>query len=392
MVVDRKVLLLTGFAGDSSISPLHNIVENCDAQVFESKLLRLLVQHKWERHTYPRLRILMVLYCLDVGVATTAMLSTSHGWNGSLVDTSVGAAVIAELMCLASGVRALTLQGAQRYFSSLWNIIGCFAVAAVLSASVAHFNGTAELARTAGAFGTIAKYFGLLDWLRSYRQTGPLVRMLEVIAQDITPFLLILGIATIGSALFFVINQPESDAFGAEHPIGGSLWPLVTMYRAGLGDFDVSDYTTDESLAMFCVFAGLVVILMLNLLIAIMNDSYDKVKARESVEGTMERAKMVVEMERVFPARNTSDNRFLHIAEAAEPDDVPGQGMIRDGITGRVRFDIDRLQKSMSLKIDAVDTVNANRFKQVQQDLVGVRGELSDMKSLLERLVRNQEH
>jgi len=41
------------------------------------------------------------------------------------------------------------------------------------------------------------------------------------------------------------------------------------------------------------------VIIMLNLLIAIMGDSYDRVQAKEEVEGLMERAKIICRMETV---------------------------------------------------------------------------------------------
>ena len=39
----RKMYLLAGLPGDSTISPLKEIVENCDASVFESDILKHMV-------------------------------------------------------------------------------------------------------------------------------------------------------------------------------------------------------------------------------------------------------------------------------------------------------------------------------------------------------------
>ena len=52
-MVDHKCVLLAGLTGDSQISPLHNIVENCDSSVFEAALLRYAVDYKWKKNVLP---------------------------------------------------------------------------------------------------------------------------------------------------------------------------------------------------------------------------------------------------------------------------------------------------------------------------------------------------
>jgi hypothetical protein len=61
-----------------------------------------------------------------------------------------------------------------------------------------------------------------------------------------------------------------------------------------LGSFEIGDYTKRAAVAMFLLFAFVVIELMLNLLIAIMGDAYSKVKESELVEGLHERAKIIV--------------------------------------------------------------------------------------------------
>ena len=43
-----------------NLGPFHVIVERCNAAVFESRLLELVVQSKWERNVWPKLRWIIV--------------------------------------------------------------------------------------------------------------------------------------------------------------------------------------------------------------------------------------------------------------------------------------------------------------------------------------------
>ena len=110
--------------------------------------------------------------------------------------------------------------------------------------------------------------------------------MILVITRDVVPFLGVCTIAIAGCTCFFAINQPEAgSAFGDFDGVAGFLSPLLTVTLAALGSFEIGDYTKRAAVAMFLLFGFFVIVLMLNLLIAIMADSYDKVKEREVVAG-----------------------------------------------------------------------------------------------------------
>lgn len=83
----------------------------------------------------------------------------------------------------------------------------------------------------------------------------------------------------------------------------------------------------------------------LNLLIAIMSDSYEKVKESEHVEAIRERARIIVEAEKRAP-KSHQYHRFMHYVEVI---DSAGkfQEMAWEGMTNRVnqmmKSEIDRL-------------------------------------------------
>ena len=71
----------------------------------------------------------------------------------------------------------------------------------------------------------------------------------------------------------------------------------VNIIQYMLGDFDVNTLEQPTSIFTFVAFQFIVVVLMMNLMIAIMGDSYEKVKEKETVEALHERAKVIVDIE-----------------------------------------------------------------------------------------------
>eukprot|EP01048_Picozoa_sp_COSAG05_P009691 COSAG05_NODE_808_length_7189_cov_16.336530_10_plen_125_part_00 len=117
----------------------------------------------------------------------------------------------------------------------------------------------------------------------------------------------------IGSTFFFTINLPGEAAWSSNNVLG-PFWPAITMVQFVFGTFQIADYPGSTAVAFFVLVGFFVVILMLNLLIAIMQDSYDKVKEQEEIEGLREKGKTIVAMELLWPNSHVFP-RFMHLAE-----------------------------------------------------------------------------
>ena len=172
----------------------------------------------------------------------------------------------------------------------------------------------------------------------------------QVIGRDMAPFLILLGIIIVGSMFFFVICNPSSSAFGYNEASLGALWPLFTVFLASMGNpIDVlgtDDFGTWPAILMLCGFLFFVVIILcaslpsfstfvpgsctvlsaecllprrMNVLIAIMADSYEMVKEHEKVEALHERAKMIADMELLHPGWHRY-SECMHICEAADEE------------------------------------------------------------------------
>ena len=164
----------------------------------------------------------------------------------------------------------MILQG-ERYYTegSIWNMIDVGMSVCLLLAANAYFQNDASTMTSLGALGVAAKWFGALDFMRAFRPTAAFVRMITVIVIDLRWFALIAALFLVASSFFFLINDADKADFefrSTEHNTIGPAWPLFTMWRGMLGDFDVeAALTKKSSIAMYLIFQILVVVLMMNL-------------------------------------------------------------------------------------------------------------------------------
>ena len=115
----------------------------------------------------------------------------------------------------------------------------------------------------------------------------------------------------------------------------------------------------------------------MNLLIAIMGDSYGKVKESERVQALRERAQIIVEAELTRPSWHKY-HKYMHIAEAADiaSDTGMSPSLEWEGITGRVK----QLLKAENSKIKT-------ELQEVKANQANVTKELAELKALLAALL-----
>ena len=106
----------------------------------------------------------------------------------------------------------------------------------------------------------------------------------------------------------------------------------------------------------------------LNLLIAIMGDSYEKVKESERVEAIRERARIVVEMEKRFPTSHRY-HRFMHFVELADAAGRP-QESVWEGATRRVTA-------MMRMECGMLEDELKGNLAELKGELIGLNGEMN---------------
>ena len=131
----------------------------------------------------------------------------------------------------------------------------------------------------------------------------------------------------------------------------------------------------------------------MNLLIAIMGDSYEKVKETERVHALHERAKIIADMEIQHPGWHEYP-KYMHIAEAADEYGVPLPEWA--GITGRVKQLLDQrvgqaqeelkervgqAQEELGSKVDAVEERVGQALEKTELAISAMQAQQSQMSS-----------
>ncbi len=150
----------------------------------------------------------------------------------------------------------------------------------------------------------------MLFFLMAFRLTGPFVVMIhQMLFNDVLRFCIIYAVFLAGfSQAFFVLFDSNG--------LGGFLGSVKQCFFGMLGDFEVDTYaeTTFQyvSVSLLIIYVVVVTILLLNLLIAMMGDTYGNVIEGATELWHLERARIVfaIENEMSTKERNEDANKY----------------------------------------------------------------------------------
>ena len=209
---------------------------------------------------------------------------------------------------------------------------------------------------------------------------GPLIKILTEIIYELRHFLVVIAVLLTGFSCAFAVSMPDNAAFndGSQDGMGLLSSGVLTSYVAMLGAFEVSDYTNPESTVFFVVFLFLIVVIMLNLLIALMADTFERVMESWVFESRKMRVETIIEQELLM---NDSDNAdcfpaFLQVLRPVE--DVADEWAGVSGQVSAVREEVGAVKRQVMQKVDAL--------------AVEMKAEIrAEMRANQERMMENQE-
>lgn len=300
--------------------PLHNpahiymlraISHVCDeldsTEIFDSDAGKLILGYAWKSFGRRSHVKAMLFYISYVAVATTSvyvfeeflLLNDEKGRTGREILP-----LFLILIVLIFDVYYFVIEFNQfyhlefrEYISDVWNQIDITVIFTSVMGNITRLIQWRETnaSRVFLSIASIAMWFNLLYYLRAFEVTGPLVSMILRIAKDMKAFLLVLAIVIVGfsQAFWLLSNRMEGLDFSS---IDKSY---VSAFSYMLGNFDPDgfDGASLESWGIFlsCIYMLIGSILLLNLLIALMGDSYSDVKAKGLAQWRLEQAQLIIE-------------------------------------------------------------------------------------------------
>jgi hypothetical protein len=207
-----------------------------------------------------------------------------------------------------------------------------------------------------------------LYFLRGFEATGPFIRMVFQVFQDMSTFMLVMLI-TMGayfSAFYFIFNGPEEDGYAEFH----SKLGMLSMFNMMMGNFDKDIIQKNAlSILVFVTYMIFIVIVLLNLLIALMSSSYEKVSSIAEEQTLLEKASIILDVQMFLTKKQREGKWFPKYMDPRsiiqgmyDPRSITGVAIIHEngnerGIQptpGSTRSGDDRaVQHHLSTKCDA---------------------------------------
>ncbi|GMI03566.1 hypothetical protein TrLO_g5545 [Triparma laevis f. longispina] len=153
--------------------------------------------------------------------------------------------------------------------------------------------------------------------------------------------------------------------------VGGTAWFLYLMI---LGTFESSAFPGAWSQGIFLCYSFLVVIILLNVLIAIVSDSYDAILVTSTELFWRSRLELVVEVSTTFSWVDTSAGIQLDLKLKASSTDW----------TGRVLDIVPRVNKRTVAEVDKLDAKLKDREKAMTDQIRDLKDENDGLKKLLQ--------
>jgi hypothetical protein len=246
-------------------------------------------------------------YILKFSEEVVYVTHNSSDMTWVVFSAFLGVAFVAREVLQIFSMRKLGLTTS--YFKDFWNYVDFLAsLGTVVTIAIFFVAGPGEL------FNHFASVSAMLMWMKFLgiikalnQQIATFVLMLSTILVDVRAFLVVMGLVMImfGHALFMVMglgdhgyeaneNDGENQKFAT---IGGTMGSLYSMM---LGNYDPEDFVDYYQYWISVVFMFMIVIVMLNVLIAIVSDSYDAAMVKSTELFWRARLELVAEIKTTF--------------------------------------------------------------------------------------------
>ena len=257
-----------------------NRAKNCD-NLFAVPITKYLTNFYWQKYR-KWLHILLLVHLIPLSLLTCFTATyTEEPQNGLLIPllASVCPYLILEVIEAVSDIGG--------YIVDVWNWIDIGFIASHFTMLALIWTDAPQSAqRLFISFALLFSYTKLLSLLRVRSDIRYLIRMLIEILRDSLSFMAVSSIYLFAFAMIFYqsrlvdgTNEQNSD------------YHLLEAYTLYFGDWDVSHYSA-IALPFFVLVTLLLTLIMLNMLIAIMGDTFDRIQ--DSIEVVNGREKLAI--------------------------------------------------------------------------------------------------
>ena len=231
----------------------------------------------------------------------------------------------------------------------------------------------------------------LLYFLRIFKATGFYIRTIVEVVKDMKYFLgmLFLTFIAFGDSMrqISTSNTPDKDFIN-----GTFLTSIAFIYRMCLGDFDTNafgDIATGYVWILFILCTVLNMIIMMNLLVAIVSESFTRVTANSIQASYREMADIIYENTYLIPDdRKNSycrDNRYLIVATDKQQE-IEGEVSFEDQVEQVVEKIGDKTRQTTKLISEQMEDSRYKADELISRKQLRISVQRDEINELISRI------
>lgn len=212
------------------------------------------------------------------------------------------------------------------YFKSFWNLLDLSSVIMNSAVVIMEFSNAsfANINRVASV-SVLILYFKIFYYLRIFFETGYLVRMIIEIVIDMQNFVVVLLMAIMAFAnSYYILGRNAADTNFAGNDVSDAF---IYSWNTGLGNTSTSGFATKDEEVLWVIYVVnliIVPVMLLNFVVAIMGDTFAKVKQSQEFRTLQEITQMMQENQFLFSRKRAYKNaKYILVIEPERAED-PG--------------------------------------------------------------------
>ncbi len=370
-----------------SIQLLESINNSPSQEIYRTDLVRSIIDFKWSE-IYTIILTLSVLYMINL--LLLILIIFYEDISVPIEISSYGFLIINFLFLMYEIYQGIVLKSS--YFYDIWNYTDMIRCPLCI-----YIGAQGILGVTPNNCQVIMIITSLLCWirglthLRTFKYTRIFVSMILSAVKDTSSFLIILFYTTIAYSTLFKISEadiPKSQISDDHHPYT-ILESMTSAYELDLSSFNTEKYSLGQWI-IFILASLLNCIIMLNLLISILGDSYERVQSSLVESDYSQMLDVIIELEKMMVwNRNKGTPVYLHEC------DCPTSEYSQEEWEGRIKILQDKvsgvsalIEKRFNQALEAQKITDKNlesKFKEAQLAQLEVQKSLESKLLMVEQ-------
>lgn len=349
-----------------SLEFLNSILSCPNPEIFKSAFISSALNYKWENVKYYMLiqALVYLIYMVFLCLYTLKLFNSTYLLI-SIFTINLLMGIFEVFQMSVSGIR---------YWRELWNYFDLITdFTCLLYSGFLLFIGDYEFLNKVFEILTLTSWMRGISYFRIFKQTRYMINLLTEVIKDMRSFMVLLIYSLLGFSFLFLVTNSSTSIL--EYVYGS--------YKLSLGD--VPDATSNYDVYQFIIITAAVVmnpVIMLNLLISIIGDTYNRVQSSSAIADMRELCEMILEIEHLaFWRRNTTLQKYLQVCSSKDIEE-------ETVLTSEESFSVletklDQLQKS----VEASAATHIQIIEDIKNFKVSTDDKLTALDSLIKQLL-----